>query len=209
MPQETLDNISFDQTDIDWVLTRFGVYEQAAQIGGREIGEESLNLLQDEARNFFDVLRGHEINRVEGEAQGLAGKYHYRLNKAIPAIFEFIVVEAAAVAVAAVTPPVGVALSLIGPGAAVMGKWREIITPLDHEELLVLSTITDLIKADYRILREEGVTEEDIERALDKKGLAVPDLHGCLERLSGDVGEKKVVVKTRGSGGILRYTPIR
>lgn len=210
MPEETMDIISFDQgdADIDWVLTRFAVYDQPAEVVERGINEEGHRLVRDEARKFFDALNDHEINRVDGEAAGVIGKYHYKLNKAIPAIFEFIVVEAAAVAVAAVTPPLGVALSLAGPGAAVFGKWRDIVTPLHHDEVLVLSTITDLIKNNYKILREEGVTELEIEKALHDKGLSVPDLPGCLERLCGDVGDKKVVIKNRGSGRLFRYTPI-
>ena len=209
MLDETTDFVFFDPQDIDLVLTKFEIYAQAAYILGKaQLEEEERNLLRQEATKFFDTSSSMEINHLGGEAAGVVGKYHYKLNKAVPALFEFVVVEAAALAVATVTPPLGVALSHGGPAVAVFGKWRDVVTRLDHDEILVLTTITDLIKSNYRILREAGVTESDIKKALNNNGLSVPDLPSCLERLCGDVGEKKVVVKTRGAGGVFRYTPI-
>lgn len=209
MHDETRDFVFFDPEDIDWALTRAGGFDQAEQILDRTLKEEEVDFLREQAALFFDSSSGNEINRPGGEAAGILGKYHYKLSKTILGLLEFVIVESAAIAVAAITPPVGVTLSLVGPGIAVFGAWREAVTRLDHDELLVLTAMTDLIKSDYRILREEGVSESEIKAELQRKGLSVPDLSGCLERLCGDVGEKKVVIKTRGAGGVFRYTPMR
>jgi hypothetical protein len=209
MHDESLDFVFFDAEDIDWVLIKFSIYQQAAQILGKhQLEEEERSFLRAEAVRFFDALNDKEINRLGGEAAGIISKYHYKLNKAIPALLEFVVVEAGAIAAAAITPPLGIMLGVGGPAIGIFGKWREVITTLDHDEILVLRTMSDLIKSDYRILREKGVTESEIREALQRAGLSVPDLSGCLENLCGDLGEKKVVVKTRGSGGVFRYTPI-
>ena len=207
MIQETRDIIAFDQADIDSVMTRFKVYDQASVF--TIIEEKDRDELRKQALLFFEASKRHAINATEGEAASLAGKYHYKLNKLIPAIFEFIVLEAGAIAAGVVAPPVGFALGVGGPVAGMVTKWGEIFTRLDEDELCVLSTITDLIKDDYRIIRENGVAEEEIRKGVEAKGCPIPDLHTCLEELCGDMGEKKVLIKTRGAGGIIRYTPIR
>lgn len=212
MPETTDDIVSFDQkeADIDWVIDHFNLSSHAEEIGGNIWHDgDGAGLLHAQARKFFDAVRAHPINRLEGEAAGVAGNYHYNLNKALMGLFEFSAVEAAALAVATVTPPVGVALAVFAPVVSVFTKWGDIVTRLEHDEVIVLNAMTDLIKSDYKILREEGVSETEIAKELKRAGLSVPDLPDVLGRLCGDYGKKKVVIKTRGAGNIDRYTPIK
>lgn len=211
MPETTDDIISFnqDESDINWVLDQLNVSSHVEKVGG-EVWQagDGAGLLHAQARIFFDAVRDHPINRLEGEAAGIIGKYHYNLNKALLGLFEFSAVEAAALAVASVTPPLGVALAVFAPVVSVFTKWSDIVTHLEHDEVIVLSAMTDLIKSDYTILREQGVSEAEIEKELKRAGLSVPDLPDVLGRLCGDYGKKKVVIKSRGAGDVDRYTPI-